>query len=184
MVTRAQSPRFRLSPYLRVAVLGALAVALAGCGSVPRSDRPASVESRGEAPPPQATAEQAPRIAAYTPPTLPRHVRPEPKRAVEVLQARAVDQRRSGDHAGAIASLERALRMDPGNPLLWHELAAVRLAQGEHGLVTQLAAKSNSLADPADASLRRANWLLIAESRDALGDRDGAAEARRFAAGR
>ena len=165
------------APTRRVVVAGLLAVLLGGCGGLPRSDRPAQVESRG-AEPPVAAADRAPQIAAYTPPAAPRYARPAPKRAVEVLMNKADDQRRQGDLSGATASLERALRIAPDDALLWHRLAGVRLDQRRFGLVSQLAAKSNSLADPADADLRRANWSIIAKAREALGDAGGAREAR------
>jgi hypothetical protein len=55
------------------------------------------------------------------------------------------------------------------------------MQEGQFALVTEMAAKSNSLADPADRSLRQANWALIAEAREALGDPTGARDARRKA---
>lgn len=120
-------------------------------------------------------------IAAYTPPAQPVVARPEPKRAVSVLTKRATDQQKSGDLDGATVSLERALRIAPDDAVLWHRLAGVRSAQGQHGLVVQLAAKSNALALPGDASLRGSNWRLIAEARRAMGDESGAREAQRQA---
>ena len=62
------------------------------------------------------------------------------------------------------------------------EHAELSRKMAEHDLLPQLAAKSNSLADPADTDLRRANWTLIATARDAQGDPVGAREARRRAA--
>jgi len=124
---------------------------------------------------------RAPQIAAYTPPAAPQYARPQPSRAVEVLKDRAADQQRQGDHAAATASLERALRIAPDDAVLWHRLADVRLAQQRYDLVAQLAAKSNSLAPAADTALQRANWSMIAEAREALGDAAGAREARRRA---
>lgn len=92
--------------------------------------------------------------------------------------AKANEQRRQGDLAGATVSLERALRIEPDDALLWHRLAGVRLDQRRFDLVAQLAAKSNSLADPADTDLRRANWSITATAREALGDAGGARAAR------
>lgn len=167
-----------LAAWSKLAVIAAmLSVLLVGCGGLSRSDRPAQVESRGAEPPPADTG-RAPQIAAYTPPSSPRYARPAPKRAVEVLMAKANEQRRQGDLAGATVSLERALRIEPDDALLWHRLAGVRLDQRRFDLVAQLAAKSNSLADPADADLRRANWSITATAREALGDAGGARVAR------
>jgi hypothetical protein len=168
---------------LLVLALPAVTAGLVGCGSVPRSERPATVEDRGVQAPRTGEAATT-QISAYTPPAAPRYARPAPARAVEVLQQRAADQRQTGDLAGATVSLERALRIAPDDPALWHQLAGVRLDERRYALVTELAAKSNSLADPADQALRRANWSLIAEAREALGDLAGAREARRLAGGR
>ena len=79
----------------------------------------------------------------------------------------------AGNLAGAAASLERALRIEPRNPRLWHELARVRLKQGQHAQAESVAARSNSWAGE-DKALRAENWRLIAESRRARGDADGA----------
>lgn len=176
------SPRNRL--LLLTFAVPVVLTGLAGCGAVPRADRPAAVESRGSEvppPPPEPTGGQT-QISAYTPPAAPRYARPAPARAVKVLQQRADDQQRAGEYANASASLERALRIAPDDPALWHQLAGVRLEERRYAMATELAEKSNSLADPADRALRRANWGLIAKAREALGDSAGAREARRFAA--
>ncbi len=157
-----------------------LALLLGACGSVPRSERPAQVESRGTGAPVEATS-RAPQIAAYTPPAAPQYARPVPSRAVQVLSDRASDQQRQGDYAAATVSLERALRISPDDAELWHQLADVRLAQGRYDLVTQLAAKSNSLAAPADRELQRANWSIIAKALKAQGDVAGSRDAQRRA---
>jgi cytochrome c-type biogenesis protein CcmH/NrfG len=91
----------------------------------------------------------------------------------------AVDQ---GDLERAAADLERALRLQPGNPGLWHELARVRLAQGEFDEAESLALRSNSLSGR-DSDIVRRNWELIAASRDARGDEEGARSAREAAGG-
>lgn len=171
-------PMLRTTQRLAIGTL--LVAGLAGCGALPRSEQPAAVESRG-AEPPAETLRRTPQIAAYTPPAAPRYARPAPKRAVEVLMAKAEEQRRQDDLVGATVSLERALRIAPADAVLWHRLADVRLAQRRFDLVSQLAAKSNSLADPAEVALRRANWSMIAAARDAAGDAVGAREARRRA---
>jgi cytochrome c-type biogenesis protein CcmH/NrfG len=82
----------------------------------------------------------------------------------------------SGNIAGAAASLERALRIEPRNARLWHELARVRLKQGEYAQAESVAARSNSWAGE-DRALRAENWRLIAESRRARGDTEGAQKA-------
>lgn len=66
----------------------------------------------------------------------------------------------------AAATLERALRIEPRNPRLWHELAQVRLRQGDYAQAESTAQRSNAWAG-ADADLRAANERIIAEARSA-----------------
>lgn len=63
----------------------------------------------------------------------------------------------------AAATLERALRIEPRNPRLWHELALVRLKQGDYAQAASTAARSNMLAGD-DSGLRAANQRVIAEA--------------------
>ncbi len=70
----------------------------------------------------------------------------------------------AGRLANAAASLERALRIEPRNPRLWHELARVRLLQGDRVQAETLAARSNTYA-AGDAELRAANQRLIEDAR-------------------
>jgi Tfp pilus assembly protein PilF len=83
----------------------------------------------------------------------------------------------AGRLANAAATLERALRIEPRNPRLWHELARVRLKQGQYAQAESVAARSNSWAG-SDNALRAENWRLIAEAREARGDTEGARQAR------
>jgi Tfp pilus assembly protein PilF len=165
---------------LRMTAIAGLALTLAACGGMSRNDRPAEVQDRTAAPSPADGGSDV-QIAAYTPPAQPQIARPQPKRAVTVLMKRADEQRRGGDLDGATVSLERALRISPDDAVLWHELAQVRMAQRQYDGVVQLAAKSNALANPQDASLRRSNWRLIAQARRAQGDVAGARDAERRA---
>jgi Flp pilus assembly protein TadD len=74
----------------------------------------------------------------------------------------------AGRYASAAASIERALRIEPRNARLWHELARVRLQQGEFDQAENVAARSNAWAG-GDHALRAENWRLIAEARAARG---------------
>lgn len=78
------------------------------------------------------------------------------------------------DQAGA--SLERALRIEPLNPVLWQELAHVRLEQGLYRQAENLAFKSNSLAE-GNRRLRKTNWTIIGVARAKRGDNQGADKA-------
>jgi len=93
--------------------------------------------------------------------------------AVAGLMEGARAESAAGNLAGAAAALERALRIEPRNPRLWHELARVRFRQGQHAQAENIAARSNSWAGD-DKPLRAENWRLIAESRRARGDNEGA----------
>ncbi|GAB4359563.1 MAG: hypothetical protein Kow006_28800 [Gammaproteobacteria bacterium] len=86
-------------------------------------------------------------------------------------------QQRSGHPEQSAATLERALRIEPRNPRLWHRLAEVRLAMGMAHRAEQLALKSVSLA-AGNPHLARDGWLLIARARESLGDLEGAVQAR------
>lgn len=96
--------------------------------------------------------------------------------AVLALLDRAHHDSDVGRRDVAGASLERALRIEPRNPWLWHELAKLRLAQGEYAQAVSLAQKSNSFARR-DRSLQSRNWRLIGDARVALGNRAGAEQA-------
>jgi Tfp pilus assembly protein PilF len=100
---------------------------------------------------------------------------PAPKESVAIagLMESARADTASGNLANAAASLERALRIEPRNPRLWHELARVRLKQGQLAQAESVAARSNSWAGD-DKALRAENWRLIAEARRARGDHEGA----------
>jgi tetratricopeptide (TPR) repeat protein len=164
-----------------------LSLLLAACGTAPRTEPPARVITPGGAMPPPSQPPSPPpppgtEIRPYQPPGVPPSTqpRPVPNRAVAVLQRRAEDQQRVGDLDGAAASLERALRIAPRDPLTWQRLALVREQQGRYGQAEELASKSNSLAAGLEAELVRDNWRLIARCRRAVGDLAGAraAEAR------
>lgn len=53
---------------------------------------------------------------------------------------------RQGRYHIAASQLERALRIEPANPRIWHYLARVRLNQGRYAQAANLAAKSNALS--------------------------------------
>ena len=69
-----------------------------------------------------------------------------------------------GDPEAAAGSVERALRLEPKNPWLWHRLAALKLAQGDRRLAIALAQKSNSLS-AGSPDVRKANADLISKAR-------------------
>lgn len=93
--------------------------------------------------------------------------------AVVTLLDRAHSQSAAGELEQAGASLERALRIEPRNALLWQELAQVRLDLGLYRQAESLAAKSNGFA-AGNRLLRGENWRIIGQARSGLGDYRGA----------
>lgn len=93
--------------------------------------------------------------------------------AVVALVDKARTDMEASNWEGAGATLERALRIESRNAVLWHELAQVRLQQGYHSQAASLAAKSNGWAAE-NRALRAANWRIIGEVRSQSGDWEGA----------
>lgn len=112
--------------------------------------------------------------AALQTETLP--TQPSDNAAVMALLNKAKNQSVAGRMDEASANLERALRIEPRNPVLWHELARVRLEQGQYRQAENMAAKSNMLAGT-DRYLQAQNWRVIGEARSRRGDLHGAREA-------
>jgi tetratricopeptide (TPR) repeat protein len=90
--------------------------------------------------------------------------------AVAGLMQSARSDTAAGRLSNAAASLERALRIEPRNPRLWHELARLRLKQGEYAQAESMAARSNAWAGN-DAALRAANQQVIEAAREGAGRR-------------
>jgi predicted Zn-dependent protease len=103
---------------------------------------------------------------------------PSQNAGVLALLGQADQENAAGHLPAAGASLERALRIEPRNPVLWQKLAQVRLEKGEYRQAENLAAKSNALA-PEDRRLRAENWRIIGQARQGLGDQAGADAALR-----
>src|SRR6266478_4842229 len=104
--------RTRLSVVITAASLSACALR----GPLPPGAPPAGPLPSGTAQPATSTPEQ-PSPAAPEPPAAP----------APVTQAHT--QAGGGDFGQAAATLERALRIEPDNPLLWIELGRVQLSE-------------------------------------------------------
>jgi hypothetical protein len=175
------------SPGVVIAVL-----ALAACSTSPfRKGMPATttpspakpapgqgplVESVQEPPAPG----MEPVIETPPPPQLPRE-RPKVAPATlgpasTALVAQAQTQRQRGDFPGATVSLERALRIEPNNPLLWIELGRLRMDQGNFPQAESMGRKALSMAVGDDRSQSLA-WALISDSLRARGKNPQAQEA-------
>ncbi len=93
--------------------------------------------------------------------------------AVVALLDSAATHVNAGELDKAAASLERALRIEPRNAGIWHDLGQIRLHQGQYQQAESLATKSNSLSG-GNEMLKARNWRLIANARRAVGDQMGA----------
>ncbi|MGR9105704.1 MAG: tetratricopeptide repeat protein [Gammaproteobacteria bacterium] len=156
-----------------------ISVGLASCAGYPRPDQapprkiyrptaPPAAEPRAANPPPEVYVPPAPKVHEVPAP-------PTPPAVIALLDA-AENEKQEGQLDAAVATLERAIRIQPTNARLWHELAELRLEQYKPRLALDLARKSNTLAS-GDRALKRENWRLIAEAQRLLGDLEGAAEA-------
>jgi Tfp pilus assembly protein PilF len=176
-----------------------LLLALAGCGVQPfRSDttppavpaeRTSTSGPSGEAPalnsiPGDRAGELQPGIDAPSPVTLPTE-RPRARPATlgsasQSLVNQARTQRQKGDLPGATVSLERALRIEPRNPLLWIEMGRLRMDQGNPSQAEGMGRKALSMSVGDDAT-QSAAWALIADSLRARGKNSQAEEASQMA---
>lgn len=162
------------------ALIPAIAVLLAACAVEPPDRRPP--------PPPPPPAEEPPADPDEPPPVTEPEVDPEPEpdapvrggAAVVALQTDADTASAEGEHGRAASLLERALRIEPHNPVLWHNLAVVRYREGDYAQAESMAMRSNRYAD-GRRSLMQRNWQLIAVARELAGDEAGAGEARQRA---
>ncbi len=107
-------------------------------------------------------------------------VRPtrETSRPVLALLDKARGAAKQGDLDVAESQLERALRIEPRNAVLWHYMAKLRLHQGRLDQAAGLAAKSNSLDRTRNYQLQADNWRIIAHARYRNGDAAGAKAAQ------
>jgi len=100
-------------------------------------------------------------ISSYRQPTAVPFQQKRAGKAVQLLILRAQKQVEEREYVGALNSLERALKIEPRNPNLWHQLALVRVEQSQLLKASELAKKSNRYA-AGDRSLKYDNWTLIA----------------------
>ena len=108
--------------------------------------------------------------------------RPPPQRqfrlgtASTALVAQAHAQANGGDYGQAAATIERALRIEPDNPLLWIELGRVRLGANDPAQADAMAHKALALAT-GDLAAQSSAWHLVADSLRARRRNPEAAEA-------
>ncbi len=167
----------------RIALASPLALALGACVTAPYEPAPPS-----RAPAPAPGEPGVARSPAPQPPTSPTPV-PEPvpppkSYRLGVATSALVTQARSasaqGDFDAAAATLERALRIEPDNPLVWIEMGRMRLASGDAAQAQYMGRRALALAAGAPRA-QSAAWRLIAAALRARGRNAEAQEAARRA---
>ena len=155
-----------------------VAAVLAACAS----HAPAPYERTPGATPGSAAPGTAPPAAPGERPAAPSTRQYRLGAASSALVAQAHTQAGGGEFAAAAATLERALRIEPDNPLLWVELGRLHLQQDNAGLADSMGRKALALAT-GDPDAQASAWRLIADSFRARGRNPEAAEADQRAAG-
>ncbi len=136
-----------------LAVLIAAAVLLGACAGRPLTEPP--IQS---APPLQPAPPPAPPPAPRPPEPPPREIRLSP--ATRSLVTQAQTQAAHGDLPAASSTLDRALRIEPNNPLLWIELGRLRLAESDGHQAEVCGRKALALASGNRVTQGQAGQLL------------------------
>lgn len=182
----SRSARKRPSDARTALCTAACVILLAGCQLPgvyePLPPRP---QPPGPGTPEEPDGSGTPMPEQLPPQPVPPSTQPQPKQfrlgpASSALVAQAQSQSAAGNHALAVATLERALRIEPDNPLVWIELARVHQAEGNHARADGLARKALALAQ-GDGRAQAAAWYVIAESLRARGRNAEAADAEQRA---
>lgn len=100
--------------------------------------------------------------------------------AVLALMRQAKEHVSAEEYQQAAAALERALRIEPKNAVIYSQLAGLMMVQGMPDEAENLARKSNSLAGKR-LSLQARNWRTIAMALRARGEKEAAKAADRRA---
>lgn len=166
--------------------LAAVALVLTAC-QITEPYEPPPRRAPAPAPAPERPAPQPPPPVepAPEPPEAPPPPQPPPKQfrlspASDALVTQARRQSAAGEFPAAIATLERALRIEPDNPLVWIELGQIHLASGNHAQAHSMGRKAAQLAT-GDPRAQSSAWRLIAAALRAQGRNQEALEAERRA---
>jgi len=154
-------------------------VALLAAGCVPpemgqppstRAPVPSTAPTAPSSPPPTvAVIRPVPDIEA--PPPAPAEPLPAPRTAPPVsaasqaLLTQSRGHQAAGRYEQAAASIERALRIEPRQPVLWLELGNIRLKEGDFAQAESMGRKALSLATGDAALTARAEQLIATAKR-------------------
>ena len=147
----------------------------------PESPSAPSPPSRPTSPGVPGTAQPQPAPTPEAPTAPEQPSRPPPKQfrlspATNALVQQAHSQAHAGAFAPAAATVERALRIEPENPLLWIELGQIRLSENNPAQADATGHKALALAT-GDPQAQASAWRLIAESLRVRGRNEEAANA-------
>ena len=141
---------------IRLAAAGTVALLLGGCPA--HSMRPEAPNNSVSGP--QGSSSASPGSPSVPPPPAPppHENRLSPATSSLVTQARALVSR--GDLDGASSTLDRALRIEPNNPLVWIELGRLRLAESDAHQAEGCGRKALALASGDRGTQAQAGRLL------------------------
>jgi tetratricopeptide (TPR) repeat protein len=147
------------------------------------AQRPAGSGPVIATPPPEVetpSPDAEPAVEALPPPPPPRD-RPKAPAATlspasKALVSQAQAQRKKGDLPGATVLLDRALRIEPNNPLLWIEMGRLRMDQRNYPQAENMGRKALAMSVGDDRTQSMA-WQLISDSLRSRGKNIQAQEA-------
>src|SRR5580700_10056967 len=169
-------------PLTRLAIALIAAAQLGGCfasGSRPSSESnpsPGSPSSGSQSPNPSSPGAPSAGAPAQRAPLPPRENHLSPATRSLVTQARTLISR--GDLDGASSTLDRALRIEPNNPLVWIDLGRLRLAESDAHQAEGCGRKALSLAS-GDRGTQAQAGRLLADALRAQGRNQDAVEIER-----
>ncbi|WP_411728358.1 tetratricopeptide repeat protein [Methyloglobulus sp.] len=139
------------------------------------TEQPSETQNLPETEPPAEQPKPAEVVKPVAPPTPEIPKEPEPlvplesfapqSPAVGSLVMAANENSQGGKLDSAVASIERAIRIEPRNATLYYKLAVLRLKQSKPRLAEDLARKAALLAVN-NNTLKKHSWLLIANARE------------------
>ncbi|HKR37684.1 MAG TPA: tetratricopeptide repeat protein [Steroidobacteraceae bacterium] len=156
-----------------------VSAALTACAVPSPYQKPAPPPEQAPETPPSTETQpgQSPSVPEPLPPPAPVVREPTLGAASRALVSQAQTQMATKNYPVAASSIERALRIEPDNPLLWIELGKVRFAEGNYVQAENMARKAVSMSVNAPRAQSSA-WRLIADSYRARGKNIEAQEAQ------
>jgi tetratricopeptide (TPR) repeat protein len=130
---------------------------LSGCFTSSR--RPPLPENPTPSPQSPAQPSANPALPRTSPPPTPRENHLSPATRSLVTQARTLMSH--GDFDAASSTLDRALRIEPNNPLLWIERGRLRLAESDAHQAEGCGRKALALASGDQSTEKQAALLLV-----------------------